>query len=159
MNATSVAARLQGVSLTYGSSVALDDLTLDLPAGRMVGLIGPDGVGKSSLMSLLAGARVIQEGRIEVLAGNMADKRHRDVVCPRIAYMPQGLGKNLYPTLSVEENLQFFARLFGSWRRRAPSTHRRPDPQHWPVSFPRAPCWQALRRHETEARPVLCTDP
>ncbi|WP_439650582.1 hypothetical protein, partial [Macromonas nakdongensis] len=34
-------------------------------------------------------------------------------VCPRIAYMPQGLGKNLYPTLSVEENLQFFARLFG----------------------------------------------
>ena len=113
MNATSVAARLQGVSLTYGSSVALDDLTLDLPAGRMVGLIGPDGVGKSSLMSLLAGARVIQEGRIEVLAGNMADKRHRDVVCPRIAYMPQGLGKNLYPTLSVEENLQFFARLFG----------------------------------------------
>lgn len=113
MNATSVAARLQGVSLTYGSSVALDDLTLDLPAGRMVGLIGPDGVGKSSLMSLLAGARVIQEGRIEVPAGNMADKRHRDVVCPRIAYMPQGLGKNLYPTLSVEENLQFFARLFG----------------------------------------------
>ncbi|HFN8032798.1 TPA: ribosome-associated ATPase/putative transporter RbbA [Escherichia coli] len=113
MNATSVAARLQGVSLTYGSSVALNDLTLDLPAGRMVGLIGPDGVGKSSLMSLLAGARVIQEGRIEVLAGNMADKRHRDVVCPRIAYMPQGLGKNLYPTLSVEENLQFFARLFG----------------------------------------------
>lgn len=113
MNATSVAARLQGVSLTYGSSVALDDLTLDLPAGRMVGLIGTDGVGKSSLMSLLAGARVIQEGRIEVLAGNMADKRHRDVVCPRIAYMPQGLGKNLYPTLSVEENLQFFARLFG----------------------------------------------
>ncbi|HHF8048848.1 TPA: ribosome-associated ATPase/putative transporter RbbA [Escherichia coli] len=113
MNATSVAARLQGVSLTYGSSVALNDLTLDLPAGRMVGLIGPDGVGKSSLMSLLAGARVIQEGRIEVLAGNMADKRHRDVVCPRIAYMPQGLGKNLYPTLSVEENLQFFAHLFG----------------------------------------------
>lgn len=93
MNATSVAARLQGVSLTYGSSVALDDLTLDLPAGRMVGLIGPDGVGKSSLMSLLAGARVIQEGRIEVLAGNMADKRHRDVVCPRIAYMPQGLAR------------------------------------------------------------------
>ncbi|MEJ6667939.1 MAG: ribosome-associated ATPase/putative transporter RbbA, partial [Alcaligenes aquatilis] len=36
-----------------------------------------------------------------------------DQICPRIAYMPQGLGKNLYPTLSVEENLQFFGRLFG----------------------------------------------
>ena len=75
--------------------------------------IGPDGVGKSSLLSLLAGARVIQEGRIEVLGGDMAEKSHRDQICPRIAYMPQGLGKNLYPTLSVEENLQFFGRLFG----------------------------------------------
>ena len=79
----------------------------------MVGLIGPDGVGKSSLLSLLAGVRIIQEGTVEVLGGDMASKAHRNKVCPRIAYMPQGLGKNLYPTLSVEENLQFFARLFG----------------------------------------------
>ncbi|HPZ58510.1 MAG TPA: ribosome-associated ATPase/putative transporter RbbA, partial [Ottowia sp.] len=86
---------------------------LDIPAGRMVGLIGPDGVGKSSLLSLLAGVRIIQEGTVEVLGGDMASKAHRKQVCPRIAYMPQGLGKNLYPTLSVEENLQFFARLFG----------------------------------------------
>jgi ribosome-dependent ATPase len=56
---------------------------------------------------------MIQEGRVQVLGGDMRDKSHRDAVCPRIAYMPQGLGKNLYPTLSVEENLQFFARLFG----------------------------------------------
>ncbi|HAJ11634.1 MAG TPA: multidrug ABC transporter ATP-binding protein, partial [Comamonadaceae bacterium] len=47
------------------------------------------------------------------LDGDMGDAGHRRAVCPRIAYMPQGLGKNLYPTLSVEENLQFFARLFG----------------------------------------------
>ena len=79
----------------------------------MVGLIGPDGVGKSSLLSLIAGARAVQAGSVQVLGGDMASKAHRDVVCPRIAYMPQGLGKNLYPTLSVEENLQFFARLFG----------------------------------------------
>ena len=93
--------------------LALDDVTLDVPAGRMVGLIGPDGVGKSSLLSLVAGARAAQDGRVTVLGGDMADRRHRDAVCPRIAYMPQGLGKNLYPTLSVEENLQFFGRLFG----------------------------------------------
>jgi len=106
-------ARLQGVGLQYGRTVALDAINLDIPAGRMVGLIGPDGVGKSSLLALLAGARAVQQGRVEVLAGDMSRKRHRDEVCPRIAYMPQGLGKNLYPTLSVEENLQFFARLFG----------------------------------------------
>ena len=106
-------ARLQGVSLRYKKTTALDAVTLDIPAGRMVGLIGPDGVGKSSLLALVAGARVMQQGSIEVLGGNMARRRHRQTVCPRIAYMPQGLGKNLYPSLSVEENLQFFARLFG----------------------------------------------
>ena len=104
---------LEKVRLHYGKVQALAGLSLDVPAGRMVGLIGPDGVGKSSLLSLVAGARAIQEGCVQVLGGDMASKYHRNIVCPRIAYMPQGLGKNLYPTLSVEENLQFFARLFG----------------------------------------------
>src|SRR5690606_21889378 len=52
----------------------------------------------------------------DVLNSNMASRKHREKICPHIAYMPQGLGKNLYPTLSVEENLQFFARLFGHSR-------------------------------------------
>ena len=104
---------LDQVSLRYGDTLALDDISLEVPAGCMVGLIGPDGVGKSSLLSLVAGARAVQQGRIQVLDGDMASQQHRQQVCPDIAYMPQGLGKNLYPTLSVEENLQFFARLFG----------------------------------------------
>ena len=107
------AARLVDVALRYGKTVALDGVSLDLPAGRMVGMIGPDGVGKSSLFSLIAGAHHIQTGTVEVLGGDMADRHHREAVCPRIAYMPQGLGKNLYPTLSVSENLEFFGRLFG----------------------------------------------
>ena len=82
----------------------------------MVGLIGPDGVGKSSLLGIIAGARRIQTGRVRVLGGDMADARHRGAVCPRIAYMPQGLGKNLYPDLSVRENIEFFGRLFGQSR-------------------------------------------
>ncbi|MBB3212183.1 ribosome-dependent ATPase [Herbaspirillum sp. Sphag1AN] len=109
----STIASLQQVSLHYGKQTALDNLTLAIPAGQMVGLIGPDGVGKSSLLSLLAGARALQTGEVMVLGGDMRQSRHRQRVCPRIAYMPQGLGKNLYPTLSVEENLQFFGRLFG----------------------------------------------
>ncbi len=106
-------ARLREVTLSYGKTVALNAISLDLPAGRMTALIGPDGVGKSSLLSLVAGARAIQKGQIEVLGGDMADSRHRRSVCPRIAFMPQGLGKNLYPTLSVYENLDFFGCLFG----------------------------------------------
>ncbi len=106
-------ARLRGVRLRYRKVEALAGIDQDLPSGCMVGLIGPDGVGKSSLLSLIAGARKIQEGTVEVLGGDMRERSHRNRICPRIAYMPQGLGRNLYPTLSVEENLQFFARLFG----------------------------------------------
>ena len=106
-------ARLSGVGLRYGATCALEAIDLELPAQRMVGLIGPDGVGKSSLLALIAGARQIQAGNVEVLDGDMADARHRRRACPHIAYMPQGLGKNLYPTLSVFENLDFFGRLFG----------------------------------------------
>ncbi len=109
-------ARLMDVSLRYGKTRALDAIELEVPAGRMVGLIGPDGAGKSSLLALIAGARTIQEGRVEVLDGDMADARLRRRVCPRIAYMPQGLGKNLFATLSVFENVEFFARLFGHGR-------------------------------------------
>ncbi|MBH1965287.1 MAG: ribosome-associated ATPase/putative transporter RbbA [Comamonadaceae bacterium] len=104
---------LSGVGLRYGKTLGLDGVSLLLPAGCLVGLLGPDGVGKSTLLSLLAGARRVQQGRVEVMGGDMRSAAHRETVCPRIAYMPQGLGRNLYPTLSVEENLQFFGRLFG----------------------------------------------
>lgn len=106
-------AQLAGVSQHYGKTVALNNITLDIPARCMVGLIGPDGVGKSSLLSLISGARVIEQGNVIVLGGDMRDPKHRRDVCPRIAWMPQGLGKNLYHTLSVYENVDFFARLFG----------------------------------------------
>ena len=112
-------ATLRDISLHYGKVTALDGISLEIPAGGLAGLIGPDGVGKSSLLALVAGARAIQTGTITVLRGDMADARHRREVWPRIAYMPQGLGKNLYPTLSVAENLAFFARLLGYGTREA----------------------------------------
>jgi ribosome-dependent ATPase len=108
-----IAASVKDVTHRYGKTLALDALSLDIPAGRMVGVIGPDGVGKSTLLALLAGSKKIQQGTVIALGGDMADKRHRREACPRIAYMPQGLGKNLYFELSVEENVDFMARLFG----------------------------------------------
>ena len=103
----------KNLSLSYGKVIGLDNVSLDVPAGKLVGLIGPDGVGKSTLLSLITGAHAIQQGELFVLNGDMRDISHRNAVCPKIAYMPQGLGKNLYFTLTVEENLQFFGRLFG----------------------------------------------
>ncbi|HDY6718370.1 TPA: ribosome-associated ATPase/putative transporter RbbA [Klebsiella pneumoniae] len=106
-------ALLEHVGQQFGATIALRDISLAIPARRMVGLIGPDGVGKSSLLSLIAGARTIEQGNVMVLGGDMRDVHHRREVCPKIAWMPQGLGKNLYHTLSVYENIDFFARLFG----------------------------------------------
>ncbi len=97
----------------YGKTLALDDLSLTLPRGLTVGLIGPDGVGKSTLLALIAGVRHIQSGELHVLGGDMRQPADRQALSHRIAYMPQGLGRNLYPTLSVYENIDFHARLFG----------------------------------------------
>ena len=97
----------------YRNTIALDDVSLAIPSRRMIGMIGPDGVGKSTLLSIVAGVRHLQSGQATVLGGNIADTGFRNSVASRIAYLPQGLGKNLYPTLSVLENVDFFGRLFG----------------------------------------------
>ena len=148
-------ARLENVTQRYGRVVALDDVTVALPAGGMVGLIGADGVGKSTLLSIIAGARQVQSGRVIVLDGDMTDSAHRAAVCPRIAYMPQGLGKNLYPDLSIRENIEFFGRVFGQSRAE----------REWRIAelldstglsaFRRSSGEEALGRHAAEARAVL----
>ncbi|WP_435661474.1 ribosome-associated ATPase/putative transporter RbbA [Leisingera caerulea] len=105
--------RIAEVSHRYRRHTALDAVTLDLPPGRLVGFIGPDGVGKSTLLGLITGAKKLQAGSIDVLGGPIGNAAHRRRVCSAIAFMPQGLGRNLYPELSVRENLEFFSRLFG----------------------------------------------
>lgn len=106
-------AEVSGVTHSYGKTRALDNVSLELPSRGMAGVIGPDGAGKSTLLGLIAGARKLQTGSVAVLGGNMAEARHRRSVCTRIAYMPQGLGKNLYQEISVRENMTFFGSLFG----------------------------------------------
>jgi ribosome-dependent ATPase len=104
---------IKDVTHRYGKVVALDGISLDIPSGLMVGIVGPDGVGKSTLMALIAGSKTIQQGTVTALNGDMAQLTHRRAVCPQIAYMPQGLGKNLYLELSVYNNVDFMAQLFG----------------------------------------------
>ncbi|WP_193173657.1 ribosome-associated ATPase/putative transporter RbbA [Nisaea nitritireducens] len=104
--------RFSGVSHRYGRTDALREIDLEIPSGSTVAVIGPDGVGKSTLLALLSGTKRIQSGTVEALGGDLRRKGHRRRVCGRIAYMPQGLGKNLYPTLSIAENIDFFARLY-----------------------------------------------
>jgi ribosome-dependent ATPase len=108
-----VVARLDGVSHRYGATVALDNVTIEVPARKMIGVIGPDGVGKSTMLALISGVRTVQSGKVIVFDGNVAERSHLKGLRARVAYMPQGLGRNLYPTLSVFENIDFFGRLFG----------------------------------------------
>lgn len=109
----SAVVRIEDCRHRYGKVDALAGITLELPAGELTGFVGPDGVGKSTLLGLIAGVRELQAGRIEVLGEAIADPKAHRRLCYRIAYMPQGLGHNLYPTLSVWENAEFFGRLFG----------------------------------------------
>ena len=104
---------VQDVSHTYGKVQALKNVSLALPRHATIGLIGPDGVGKSTLLSLIAGIKILQAGEVSVFGRDMRDAQVRTELASRIAFMPQGLGHNLYPTLSIYENIEFHARLFG----------------------------------------------
>ncbi|SDW16326.1 ribosome-associated ATPase/putative transporter RbbA [Pseudomonas sp. NFACC08-1] len=107
------ALRASGLEHRYGQQVALSDIAFSLPAGTRCGLIGPDGAGKSSLLGLIAGVKKLQHGQLDVLGASIDDRRHRNTLYRRIAFMPQGLGGNLYPDLSIRENIRFFGTLFG----------------------------------------------
>lgn len=101
------------ISHRYGKQQALQEVSFSLPVGSRCGLIGPDGAGKSSLLGLISGVKILQQGTLQVLGGPIDQRRHRSTLYQRIAFMPQGLGHNLYPDLSVKENIRFFATLFG----------------------------------------------
>jgi ribosome-dependent ATPase len=82
VNRHTLVVRVAHVSHRYGKTWTLADVTVEIPAGRMVGLLGPDGVGKSTLLGLIAGARKMQAGTIQVFGGDMADVQHRTAVGP-----------------------------------------------------------------------------
>nr|WP_260432392.1 ATP-binding cassette domain-containing protein [Zymomonas mobilis] len=111
--ASDFAVSIQNLTHHYGDNEALHQIDLDLPAGQTIGLVGPDGVGKSTLLGIISGVKRLQSGKVTTLDADIGQKKQREAVLPRVAFMPQGLGHNLYPTLSVQENIDFFARLFG----------------------------------------------
>lgn len=102
---------LRGLQKRYGKTIAVDGVNLAVHRGRMHGLIGPDGAGKSSLMKIIAGVLTYDAGEVTVFGQRIHSERSAERVKQRIGLMPQGLGQNLYAELSVEENINFFARL------------------------------------------------
>ncbi len=147
---------LSQVAHVYGKTRALAPISLRIRRGATVGLIGPDGVGKSTLLSLIAGVKVIQQGCVMVFGGDMSDKHTRNRLSHRIAFMPQGLGHNLYPTLSVLENVDFHARLFGLGGVDKKKSHQSFASSHRLIAVCRPCGGQALWRDEAKTQFVLC---
>ncbi len=95
----------------YRRTVAVAEAAFEVGRGELFGLIGPDGAGKSSLMKAVAGVLAYEQGEIRAFGIPVDSEANAERVKDRMGFMPQGLGLNLYPELSVEENIDFFARL------------------------------------------------
>lgn len=127
MNALPVASsntpaiRIHTLSKHFGTVTALDRINAEFPLGRLTGLVGPDGAGKTTLMRLMAGLMAPSEGHVEVLGHDPADQRRRPP--DLIGYMPQRFG--LYEDLSVGENLRLYADLQNLDPARRQSTFQR----------------------------------
>ncbi len=103
--------QVKGFGKRYKKHVAVRSVDLAVRRGEIYGLIGPDGAGKSSLMKAIAGVLSYEEGQVQVFGITIDSERAAERVKGRMGFLPQGLGQNLYPELSIEENVDFFARL------------------------------------------------
>jgi ABC-2 type transport system ATP-binding protein len=119
-SSTSAAVVVDSVTKRFGDEVAVDDITLTVPVGTILGVIGPSGAGKTTLVRMLTGALGPTDGSVRVLGEDPV--RFRRTTRERIGYMPQLF--TLYPDLTARENVDFVASLFGIlWRTR----HRRTE--------------------------------
>jgi ABC-type multidrug transport system ATPase subunit len=102
--------RVTGLSKAFGATPALNDVSFEVPPGELFGLVGPDGGGKTTLFRILATLLIPDVGKALVLDRDVV--RDLWAIRARVGYMPGRF--SLYPDLSVEENLRFFAAVFGT---------------------------------------------
>ena len=100
---------MRGVTRRFGSMVAVNSLSLEVPRGSLLGVIGPSGSGKTTTIRMLIGALAPTSGQVRVLGEE--PRRFRRQTRERIGYMPQSF--ILYPDLTTRENVDFVASLFG----------------------------------------------
>ncbi len=109
MTTHNVVATIQDVSRSFSGNLVLSDISAQVRAGVLTGLVGPDGAGKTTLIRMIAGLLIPDQGRIEIIGKNAVE--YHDQLAEYVGYMPQRFG--LYEDLSVIENMQLYARLRG----------------------------------------------
>ena len=103
--AATAAVEVEKASFHYKNIKAIDELTLQIPAGISFGLLGPNGAGKTTLIRMLVGLSKPKAGRIRILGTTLSRR-----TAPLIGYMPQL--PSLYNELSISQNVNFFARVY-----------------------------------------------
>ena len=101
------AIEISGLRVVRGGRRVLEDVTVDVPAGAVTGLLGPSGSGKTTLMRAIVGVQVVEAGHVQVLGRPAGDPELRS----RVAYVTQA--PSVYADLTVRENLRYFARVLG----------------------------------------------
>ncbi|MCE1248654.1 MAG: ATP-binding cassette domain-containing protein [Firmicutes bacterium] len=100
---------VKSISKSFKNVNALKDVSLEIKPGEIFGLLGPDGAGKSTLLYIAGGLMKPDAGEAYLLGANML--KNPDEVKPKIGFLPQGLGLSLAAELSIEENMDYFARI------------------------------------------------
>ncbi len=98
--------KVENICKSYKKIKAVNNVSFSVNKGEVFGLIGPDGAGKTSIIQILAGVLRAESGKAFV--NDIDVTKNPEKVKALIGYMPQGLGLNLYDSLSIEENIEFF---------------------------------------------------
>jgi urea transport system ATP-binding protein len=106
---------IRELSAGYGESQILWDVSLDVPAGGVVCLMGRNGVGKTTLLKAVMGLVPLRAGRVRLEGRNLSGRRPEERAAAGIGYVPQG--REIFPNLTVQENLRIAA--LGAGRRAA----------------------------------------
>jgi ABC-2 type transport system ATP-binding protein len=141
----------------FGDGVAVDGISLRVLPGTILGIIGPSGAGKTTLVRMLTGALAPTEGEIQVMGED--PRRFKRSTRERIGYMPQSFA--LYPDLTTRENVDFAASLFGMlwWRRHRRSREVLEFVDLWSVRGRRASQLSGGMQRRLELASALVHDP
>lgn len=148
--------RVENINLGTDEKNPLRDIHLTFRQGEKTVLIGPDGVGKTTLLSLISGAKKITTGDIFLFGKSIQKEKDRRHICYELSFMPQGLGRNLYPTLTVEENLHFFGKIYNYSKEERQKKNSQSYPIYGTFSLFKKTCFEVIRRDEAEAWFMYC---